>query len=233
MKKLDSLFRGKKPPYIACVINDTDVHALNKKSLDVSDVIELRIDMFKDLSLNHIRNTFEVAKDRFDKPIIATVRDIKEGGAKEIADRLRLYESAMPFADFIDVEINSSAILNGVRKVLNGRFLIGSYHNFQSTPDDDFLYEIEKKGRLAGVDIVKIAVTAKNRDDLIRLMLFTLRHKDKGIITMSMGEEGAPSRIISTVFGSLMAYGFVSKPSAPGQLSISQLLEIFKLIKLR
>jgi 3-dehydroquinate dehydratase-1 len=233
MKKRDSLFQGKKPPLIACVITDTDVHSLDKGSLDVADVIELRVDMFEDIAVNHVTGTFDVAKSKFNKPIIATVRDIREGGAREIADRLELYKSTITMSDLIDVEINSTSLFSSIREILNGKLLIGSYHNFQSTPDDNFLDNIEAKGREAGVDIVKVAVTANNRDDLIRLMHFTLRHKGKGIITMSMGEEGALSRIIAPVFGSLITYGFVNKPSAPGQLSISQLFEVFKLIKLR
>lgn len=234
MKKFSRFFEDRKLPLIACVLTDIEVFALGASSLNDADLIELRIDMFNDLSKNHIVETLNTAKGKFNKPLISTVRDITEGGAKEITDRLELYKSAVSWSDFVDVEINSEDLLIQVKSIINGgTILIGSYHNFHSTPDDEFLEKIVTKGINLSADIIKIAVTANCREDLIRLLLFTMRHKDKGIITMSMGDEGSPSRIISPVFGSLIAYGYVSKPSAPGQLSINELVEIFRLIKLR
>lgn len=233
-EKLSSFLYGKRLPLIACVLTDSDVYALNSNALNAVDLIELRIDMFQDISMHHVIQTLKAAKDKFNMPLISTVRDIKEGGQREIPQRFELYKAAMSMSNLIDVEINSSALLLQVKNILDkNSILIGSYHNFHSTPDDDFLEAIVAKGKALGVDIIKIAVTASERKDLVRLLLLTIRHSDKGIITMSMGDEGAPSRIVSPVFGSLIVYGYVKKPSAPGQLSISQLFDIFKLIKLR
>ncbi len=234
MKKLTFFFKDKRLPLIACVLTDRDVFELESNSIDSVDLIELRIDMFDDISKNHLMETLKTAKSKFQKPLISTVRDISEGGVKEIVDRLELYKSAISMSDLVDVEINSKDLLIQVKNILNtDTLLIGSYHNFDSTPDDEFLEEIVAKGKNLGADIIKIAVTAAHREDLLRLLFLTFRHKDSGIITMSMGDEGAPSRIISPIFGSLIIYGYATSPSAPGQLSISQLLEIFKLIKLR
>jgi 3-dehydroquinate dehydratase-1 len=80
---------------------------------------------------------------------------------------------------------------------------------------------------------VKIAVMAEDREDLIRLLTFTLRHRDEGIITMSMGDRGLPSRVFTPLFGSLITYGYVSHPSSPGQLSVSELMYIFRRLKIR
>lgn len=200
----------------------------------MADLIELRLDMFEDNSLYHALETLRIAKDKFNKPLITTVRDISEGGQRAISDRFALYEAALPLSDFVDVEVNSENLLQRVKGIISDRtILIGSYHNFDFTPQDEFLEGIVRKGRLSGVDVVKIAVTANDRNDLIRLLLLTLRHKDSGIITMCMGEHGLPSRIIAPVFGSLIAYGYINKPSAPGQLSVRQLSEIFSLLNIR
>lgn len=234
LKKFSYFSQSKNTPLIACVLSDQDVFALDDNSLNKVDLIELRIDMFDDLSLNHVGETLKAAKNKFNKPLITTVRDVNEGGQKVISDRFTFYEIAAPLSDFVDVEVNSESLMRQVKDILQGRtILIGSYHNFDLTPQDEFLEGIITKGRSLGADIVKVAVMAKDRDDLIRFMLFTLRHKDAGVITMSMGDYGVPSRVVSPVFGSLITYGYLNKPSAPGQLSVSQLSEILRLIKLR
>lgn len=229
-----SFLQSSKTPLIACVLNDKDVHTIDGNSISMVDLIELRIDMFEDNSLHRVLETFKIAKDKFNKPLIATVRDISEGGQRAIPDRFVLYEAALPLSDFVDVEVNSETLLQRVRGIISDRtILIGSYHNFDLTPPDEFLEGIVRKGSASGVDIVKIAVRANDRNDLIRLLLFTLKHKDSGIITMCMGEQGLPSRIIAPLFGSLIAYGYINKPSAPGQLSVRQLSEIFSLLNIR
>jgi 3-dehydroquinate dehydratase-1 len=228
-------FKLGEAPLIAGVLTDIDVLTAKKDSLNPADLIELRVDMFEDISLGHIENIFRTARENFKKPIIATVRDVKEGGQREIADRLGIYRAVVPLSDVIDVEIGSDDILTEIKKLCNTyrKLLIGSYHNFESTPDDTFLDDIVSKGKDLGANIVKIAVMPENRDDLIRLFHFTLKHKDKGIITISMGDRGLPSRIFAPIFGSLITYGNINRPSAPGQMSVSELMDIFRKLKLR
>ncbi|BCB97164.1 3-dehydroquinate dehydratase [Dissulfurispira thermophila] len=222
-------------PLIAGVLTDTDVLTINKNTLNPADLIELRIDMFEDTSLSHIENTFKIAKENFKKPIIATVRDVKEGGQKKITDRLSIYKAIIMFSDILDVEIGDENTMTEVKNIckIYKKLLIGSYHNFEFTPDDDFLDSIVLRGKELDADIVKIAVMAKDKEDLIKLTLFTHRHKEKGIITMSMGDKGLPSRVFNPVFGSLITYGYINHPSAPGQLSVSELLYIFRRLKIR
>lgn len=228
------LFKKIKPPSIVCTMTDIDVVTIPEALLRIADVIELRIDLFDDTSIEKVTNIFKTAKEKFNKPLIATVRDIKEGGQKEFSDRFLLYETVISYADCIDVEVNSEELLNKIRDILRGeKTLIGSYHNFELTPEDDFLESIITKGKNSGVDIIKIATKARDRDELIRLLLFTLKHKNSGIITMCMGDKGLSSRIIAPIFGSLLTYGYINRPSAPGQLSIAQLSELFRILKIR
>lgn len=222
-------------PLIAGVLTDTDVVTINKDSLNPVDIIELRVDMFEYISLKHIENIFRIAKENFKKPIIATVRDVKEGGQKEVPDKLDIYRIVVPLSDIIDVEIGSEDILTETKKLCNTyrKLLIGSYHNFEFTPDSGFLDSIVARGKELCVDIVKIAAMARDREDLIRLIFLTQRHKDAGIITMSMGDNGLPSRVFNPLFGSLITYGYINHPSAPGQLSASELMYIFRRLKMR
>src|SRR5512144_811083 len=89
-------------PLIAGVLTDRDVFTIDAESLFPVDVIELRVDMFDDVSTDHIERVFRSARERFRRPIIATVRDIREGGQRAIADRLGLYETAIPLSDAVD-----------------------------------------------------------------------------------------------------------------------------------
>lgn len=222
-------------PLIAGVLTDSDVINIEKSLPMPMDLIELRVDMFNNISTAHIINIFQRALDKFGHPIIATVRDIKEGGQKKINDRICIYREIIPLSDAVDVEIGSKDIFAEIKKLCIDfkKILIGSYHNFESTPDDSILENIISKGTELGADIIKIAAMAKNRDDMVRLLMFTLKHKDKGVITMSMGDAGLPSRIIGPLFGSLITYGYINTSSAPGQMSAIELMDIFKRLKIR
>jgi 3-dehydroquinate dehydratase-1 len=223
-----------KIPSIACALNDRDVLTLESSQLESADIIELRVDMFENIEERHILKIFRTVKERLNKPIIATIRDTSEGGQKEIKDRINLYKIVLPFSDFIDIEINSD-IYEDIKKLCaeNRKTLIGSYHNFLFTPDNNALEEIFLKGKNSGCDIVKIAVMPNNKEDMLRLIEFTLKHRKDPIITMSMGEIGLPTRVFNPIFGSLITYGYINTPSAPGQLSIREISQIFKMLKVR
>ncbi len=222
-------------PLIAGVLTDSDVSGLGTEHLDSADIIELRVDMFDSFAPKHVEQVFRTAREKFGKPIIATVRDSKEGGRKEIQDRPAMYRLVIPLADAVDVEIFAADVIKQAKDLCraNGRLLIGSYHNFESTPADDFLEQLIATGRRNGADVVKIAVTAKDEDDFTRLMLLTLRHKSQGVITIAMGDKGLPSRVFSPLFGSLITYGSINKPSAPGQLSTVEVMDTFRKLKIR
>lgn len=218
-------------PLIACVLTDSDVSSLP----DVpADIIELRIDMFQALSSGHVEEVFRTAREKFGKPIIATVRDLREGGEKEVPDRTGLYRIVAPLSDALDTEL-SLGFGPEVRAICGefGKLFICSHHNFQFTPDDAFLDGLVSQACGMGCDIMKVAAMAREREDLVRLLGFTLRHRDKGIITMSMGDSGLPSRVFSPILGSLITYGYMNRPAAPGQLSVTELLDIFKRLKIR
>ncbi len=222
-------------PLIVGVLTDSDVSGIGPERLSNTDIIELRVDMFDSLAPEHIEQVFRSARDKFGKPIIGTVRDIKEGGQKEIQDRLDMYRLLIHFADAVDVEVCSGDMLKRAKELCRdkGKLLIGSYHNFDLTPPDIFLEQVIASGIQKGADVVKIAVTAIEENDFVRLMLLTLRHKSKGIITMAMGDKGLPSRVFGPLFGSLITYGYINTPSAPGQLSAAELMDIFRKLKMR
>ncbi|MDI6801034.1 MAG: type I 3-dehydroquinate dehydratase [Thermodesulfovibrionales bacterium] len=224
-------------PLIAGVLTDADIPHISEdihEDIHNVDLIELRVDMFNDITPAHVKEVFKTAKEIFKKPIIATARDIREGGQREVPHRTGIYELISSFSDIVDVELNSTDIKEAKRLCAkHKKILIASYHNFELTPDDAFLDSVVSRGKEMGADIIKIAGMANSRDDFIRLLLFTLRHKEEGLITMSMGDNGLPSRVFNPLFGSLITYSYINKPSAPGQLSAKELMDIFRRLKIR
>ncbi len=222
-------------PLIAGILTDRDYPPADSDELNAVDIIELRVDMFGSAESDHVKDVFKEVRTRYNKPVLATVRDLREGGEKEITGRLDVYRGIIPLSDLVDVEIQSGELFPQVKRLCSTfkKILIGSYHNFHSTPHDGILDDIVKQGEVRGADIVKIAVKATGKEDLIRFIDFALRNKDKGLITISMGDHGLPSRIFTPLLGSPITYGYIKTASAPGQLSVQEMMSMFRKLKMR
>ena len=197
------------------------------------DLFELRIDTFKAQEVTYITEIIHSLKRVYGKPLLATIRSKAEGGAVEINDdkRYEIYKEVIPLVDAVDVELSSTDLLKRVLPVCKGRgkLLIASYHNHDETPGDRQLEKLVSDGKEIGADIVKIAVTANSKEDLSRLISFTIKNRDKGLITISQGSIGTISRIVTPILGSLMTYGYIDMPSAKGQLSAFEIVEHLRL----
>lgn len=222
----------KKIPAIAVVLTDREILTVEKEMISQADIIELRVDMFE--NLEKIEKTFLIAKEKFNLPIICTVRDPSEGGKKYVKDRIGFYKRAMSFCDFFDIEIFSEEIKT-LRQLSreNKISLIASYHRFDITPSSKTLEKVFKEGEKNQADIVKIATMVNKDKDLENLLYFTLRHKNDNIIVIGMGTKGIPSRVINPVFGSLITYASLNFSSAPGQIHLKDIFHIFKTLGLR
>lgn len=231
------LFIGKielgKIPRVIGAISDSDILTLSNETVERIDILELRIDMFKNHSPQYIEQKFNSIKTRFDKPTIATIRNnVEEGGHLKIDDthKYELLKFVTPFSDAVDIEIKSGELIEKVVslcKSLN-KPIIGSYHNFNETPDIGYLDDIASKAKQYGVDIVKIAVKANTKDDIARLVSFTIKNKKIGLVTISLGNIGLISRIFNPIIGSLMTYGHLGSPSTPGQISALDIVDYLR-----
>ncbi len=215
-------------PLIVASISDSDVEPSRVSQMAYADVIELRVDLFENNDLQHIKDTFQKARSLFGKPLLGTVRDPSEGGNRSFPDRPVVYELILDYCSYIDIELAFEELIKTFkdRAHQKGARLIGSYHNFIKTPDEATLNTVFNKGVSLSVDIIKIAVMAKDREDLIRLLFFTHRKKGQDLITISMGNVGFPSRVIGGLFGSIMTYGYIGEKAAPGQIDLKELREL-------
>lgn len=198
-------------------------------NLGSADLVEIRADGLEDKT--QINDLLKQAKSLTNLPVILTVRRKEEGGAFSGTEneRVECIKEGLELADMIDIELRTNGkdrdeIINIAKK--KDVPVILSYHDFEKTPGEEEMKSVLKEEEAAGADIAKLAVTSNFSGDVIRLLNVTQEMSKKlkiPICTISMGKTGAISRIASPIFGSAITYGYVTKETAPGQLSISEL----------
>lgn len=200
--------------------------AIKSKTLG-ADLLELRIDLLD----KDARQTLAELK-KLDLPIIITNRMKEEGGAWEGSEdeRIRTLVSLMPLADAVDIELCAEEREMVVKKAKSaGKTVIISTHDFQKTPELEVMMGIIRESFEAGADIAKLAVMPQSFEDVLRLFEATL-HSKEPVCTIAMGSFGRHSRVIAPIYGSVMTYGYVDKPAAPGQLRVDEIKSILKLL---
>lgn len=194
-----------------------------------ADVIEVRLDLLsaQGKSLEDTVKLCEKIRKKAPKPLLATLRRIKDGGSFSIDEvRHPLFKKIIPYADAVDVEIDSKIcdeILAEAKKAHVATFL--SYHDMKETP---YLSDIAK--RVIKMDqkdcsVVKIACMTKNsRDYMCMETLTDLSEQTKHpLAIIPMGKLGEPGRKTFIWKGSSFMYGCVGEPKAPGQVKIEEL----------
>lgn len=163
-------------------------------------------------------------------PLIFTFRTVGEGGEKEID--FETYASLCKAAAltsqkcnvaFIDVEAygnqdKSKDLIDHIHYY--GAKVIASNHHFEKTPSKEEMVSILKTMEELGADVCKLAVMPKEKEDVTALIEASKEADDKlkvPVITMSMGELGAVTRICTRLTGSVITFASGVSASAPGQ----------------
>ena len=213
--------------------------------------IELRfdyIDIFQNITKDFVESLKTFIKNK--SSLILTFRHHSEGGQIKIDEHERLKALKMLMdsqPDFFDIEMNSAietlsnVISLSYMKKVN---LIFSYHNFEKTLTNKMAKEIilrfeERiiKNELNEFDILgkciyKLIFTAQNfEDNLVALELCKeISKNNKKVISFCMGELGILSRILNIKLGSFLTYAALEEPTAPGQIKIDTLQQMYKLL---
>lgn len=212
---------------VIAAIGENPVSAANKAKLLGADLLELRIDLIPGKPQGVLA---ELKKLRL--PVIITNRMADQGGLWQGSEDERIREllSLLPLADAVDIELCARDRDSVVIKARNaGKTVIISTHDFQKTPDNKVMDGIISKSLEAGADIAKLAVMPGSLCDVLRLLDVTL-HAKGPVCTIAMGATGKHSRVIAPVYGSVMTYGYVETPTAPGQLRIDELKNLLKML---
>lgn len=208
-----------------------------------ADLVEWRADWFEQVF--EAEAVFDVLQELRrilgELPLLFTFRTKKEGGEKEIDEKYYrtlnqiVVESGL--ADLIDVEvfIGDDVVNDLVRTAHeNGVRVIGSNHDFEKTPEKDEIIRRLCRMQEMEVDLPKIAVMPREKEDVLTLLAATeemnRKYADRPIITMSMAGDGVISRLCGEVFGSALTFGAAGKVSAPGQIGVAELRKILTVL---
>jgi 3-dehydroquinate dehydratase/shikimate dehydrogenase len=163
-------------------------------------------------------------------PTIATVRRPEDGGRwahTEPQRQVLLRQAIAAGFDYVDLETDVAAAIPRFGKVKR----IISYHNLRELPDD--LEDIYAKMCSQDADVVKIAVTAQQASDNVRVLKL-LENAPKPTIALCMGDLGTCTRILGLCRGTPFTYGAFNKERtiAPGILSFHDLQKLYHIERL-
>lgn len=207
-----------------------------------ADLAEWRADFYEGLyEPGKLLETLEdIVRNLGQIPLLFTIRTQEEGGNARISaeDYVNINQtvSKTGMADLIDVEyFQDLARMKAMIPVLQsqGSYVIVSSHNFQKTEETEALRKRLEELEGSGGDIVKLAVMPEGYEDVSRFLQVIRtfsRETRKPVIAMSMGVDGAVSRILGELTGSAVTFGTAGEASAPGQIPSGPLRELLTLI---
>lgn len=208
-----------------------------------SDVVEWRTDFFTEVEeVEAVKTALsEIHTIIPELPLIFTFRSAKEGGQKQVSTEyyFLLNKAAVEtgLVDIIDVELFNDEM--DVKELVEAAHLhnvsvIISNHDFNGTPPKEEIISRLCKAQELGGDLPKIAVMPKDAGDVLTLLeathIMKKEYADRPIITMSMAGAGVISRLAGEIFGSALTFGAAHKPSAPGQVAVSELRNVLSLL---
>ena len=162
--------------------------------------------------------------------LIATCRRSQAGGKfrGDVASQLAILGVAGECGcGWCDLEIESAqrqprAILD---TVLGDARRIISFHHFRNTPKN--LPAVLRRLERAGGDMFKIATECRTIHDSLRI-LAAARGGKRRVIAVPMGDMGLPSRVLALREGSALAYAAANEVTAPGQLSVAEMKDLYR-----
>ncbi|CAH1851393.1 type I 3-dehydroquinate dehydratase [Convivina intestini] len=185
----------------------------------------------------------EIVSNVFDTvgqyPVILTYRTKSQGGQGEFNELeyvtfiMAALQTGFPFAA-IDLEDTlESGLKEKIIQAAKAREIpvLLSYHDWQTTPVN--LEKVIQYLADQPVQIVKLAVMPQVAADVDRLLNATAAMApviSQPLVTMAMGPFGEKSRIEGYKYGSQMTFATLSSQysSAPGQLTVAQLLQAWQ-----
>lgn len=190
------------------------------------DFFELRVDALAG-QLDAVRRTIP----RLRLPAILTVRHPNEGGSGKLSARCRreLFAEFLPFVAVLDIELRSVDSMRGVivSAKERGMSIVISDHHFRSTPTLAKMLDRQRRSFAAGADVFKIAATTEDARMLARLLELSARPAYGPRAIMGMGKFGQVSRVALACAGSVLNYGYLDKPNAPGQWEAREMKRLF------
>jgi len=192
-----------------------EVIFLLEKVPKMANMVEVWFEEIDDLKDSDIKKIIDFAHNK-QKKLIYKYKDNKQIFGKII--------EFLP--DFIDIDIKTEEkTIMSVKNAKNRPEIIISHHDFSSTPPIKKLIELHEEAIKKGADVVKIATTALNLEDSLRILEFLGKTAEKTrTIALCMGKEGRITRETGLLFGNWLTYVALSKDeiTADGQLTVEE-----------
>ncbi|KAJ3669658.1 hypothetical protein LUZ60_011608 [Juncus effusus] len=222
-------------PLVGTTVEEMQSDMVKAKSLG-ADLVEIRLDF-----LRHFQPSTDLPKLLSDRPLPAliTFRPKWEGGQYEGDDTARFEALRLAIelgSEYVDIELKvaDKFVSRIPDKRLDNFKLIVSSHNYENTPSCEELSELVARIQGVGADIVKVATTALDISDVTR-MFQVMAHCQVPMIGLVISERGLMSRLLSPKFGGYLTFGtlYEGRESAPGQPTITELLDIYNIKQIR
>src|SRR5229473_1210710 len=201
---------------------------LVRTALRQARTVELRLDwLSSDLERARFLAWLKKSKVR-SATFLATCRR-REGGGKFAGGVDRelywLTQAREAGCQWCALEVESLRKLPGqsVREYPVPPRVLLSIHDFERTPD---LPRSMNPPAGGGVDAIKIASEARSIHDSVRLL--RLARNSSNFVAVPMGETGLPARILALRQGSALAYAPVAAATAPGQVSLDDMIHLYR-----
>ncbi len=203
------------------------------------DLLEWRIDGFlRSHEPGEIKGFCQALRAGPRLPLIATNRPVRQMGAFEGSERLRLgmlEDAARGGAQWVDLEFDLDR-----REVARfqdaGAKVLMSWHDPDGTPSAGELCARLEQMSKSGADALKIATFARAAEDNLRVLdLIPFARKQLGaeLVAFCMGPVGKWSRVASLFMGSPWSYAQLEGQlaTAPGQFSAAELRALIRALK--
>jgi 3-dehydroquinate dehydratase-1 len=197
--------------------------SLTPKRILRGDIIEVRLDKMA-RPADWLQRC--VALQSGGKPVLLTVRLRAEGGEwdKDDEQRLEIYEQGLSELAAVDVEL-SSAICRDVARAAARckKASVISFHDFEKTPPLRELCAIVEKAQSIG-SIAKVSTRILRESDVDVLRSLLGKRWEKPLCVIGMGRAWSKTRVLFPTLGSCLTYGYLDRPTAPGQVSAAELV---------
>ena len=216
-----------KKPRICATIIDNNLKAV-KEVEPLVDLLEVRIDLIGD--------DWQKVAQQLSKPWIACNRSANEGGKWEGNEARRIEKLLQAIelgAEIIDIELGTKNLGNIIRLVKRRTKCLLSFHDLEKTPTFDTMKQIVNKQAEAGADICKMVTTAQSFEDNLSVLRLISEFPTTRLVSFAMGPLGVISRVLCPLVGGDFTYASIEKgkESAPGQITVKELVRIYEMVK--
>jgi 3-dehydroquinate dehydratase/shikimate dehydrogenase len=212
-----------RPGALCVALTPRNVDEVFSADLSGADCIEVRLDY-----LTNPDDSITVRWDKLPIPVIATCRGKAQGGqfAGSIRDEIRILQYAVENgARYIDMDYRFAQPIAGAN-------LIASFHDFEGTPPD--LVSLMETICAAPGNIAKVASMVNSWADNRRLLELLSQRWPKPVIVVGMGDMAQITRVLGPSRGSFLTYaGLTPNASAPGQLSLREMKDVYRLERIK